>query len=577
MIMNPKAQRSSGNLPTPGILILLLVLLWGCAAGTQGEQSRPPENIFKEEALRLGERMYREGILPSGKPMQAVVKGDTPVTGTAFTCASCHLRSGLGSFEGGVATPPTNGRNLFKPRNMIYMGVEVTSAPPVRPAYTDESLARVLRTGIDPSGRILDEAMPRYALRNEDMALLITYLKSLSSQFSPGVSETTVRFATVITDDVSAEDRAAMLAPLQQYMRSADNRADDDKTHAEQDRTGESAALPHETGYKRPLLSRWLLKGPPDTWRGQLEDYYRNEPVFALLGGITKGTWQPIHEFSEDNHMPCILPVTDFPVISETDWYTLYFSKGLYQEGESAARYLDGQGTSHSLVQIVRESQEGLALSAGFLKTWEDLGHKAPVTLTLKREETLTRDAVQHLLRAEKPDVLIVWDGPGFLPALQALPIGENRPAMVFVSLSYLGQGVRTIDDALRDVVYLTYPYRLPHDRARSAVELPFTENGTVQQDQLIIAKKMYTAIKVLSQALIDMKGQYYRDNLLDVFGMSRDAMGMGAKAEDETYPLYERLSFGPGQRYASKGCFIVQLTQGPRPELIRKSDWVRY
>jgi hypothetical protein len=53
--------------------------------------------------------------------------------------------------------------------------------------------------------------------------------------------------------------------------------------------------------------------------------------------------------------------------------------------------------------------------------------------------------------------------------------------------------------------------------------------------------------------------------------------MGMGAKAEDETYPLYERLSFGPGQRYASKGCFIVQLTKGPKPELIRKSDWVAY
>ncbi len=576
MIKTSTMAKNSGILPAPGALILSLFILWSCVAGTQGEQSRTPGYLFNEETLRPGERMYREGILPSGKPMQAVVKGDTPVAGTAFTCASCHLRSGLGSFEGGVATPPTNGRNLFSPRNMIYMGIEVTSAPPVRPAYTDESLARVLRAGIDSSGRVLDEAMPRYALRNEDMAFLITYLKSLSSQFSPGVSDTTVRFATVITEEVSTEDRNAMLAPLEQYIRFADNRADSDKAHAE-DRTAESPAHSRETGYKRPLLSRWLLKGPPDTWRGQLEDYYRKEPVFALLGGITKGAWQPIHRFSEDNHIPCILPITDFPVISETDWYTLYFSKGLYQEGESAARYLDGQGTPHSIVQIVRESQEGLALSEGFRKTWEELGHKAPVTLTLKREEALTRETVRRLLQREKSDVLIVWDGPGSLPALQELPARENSPAMVFVSSSYLGRDVRTIDDALRDVVYLTYPFRLPQNRARSTVELSFTENGAVQQDQLIIAKKMYTAVKVLSQALIDMKGQYYRDSLLDVFGMGRDAMGMGGKAEDETYPLYERLSFGPGQRYASKGCFIVQLTRGLRPELIRKSDWVGY
>jgi hypothetical protein len=39
--------------------------------------------------------------------------------------------------------------------------------------------------------------------------------------------------------------------------------------------------------------------------------------------------------------------------------------------------------------------------------------------------------------------------------------------------------------------------------------------------------------------------------------------------------PLYERISFGPGQRYASKGCYIVQLSDGDRPELVRKTDWV--
>ncbi len=43
----------------------------------------------------------------------------------------------------------------------------------------------------------------------------------------------------------------------------------------------------------------------------------------------------------------------------------------------------------------------------------------------------------------------------------------------------------------------------------------------------------------------------------------------------DQDTPLYERLSFGPGQRYASKGCFVVQLGKGPRPALVKKSAWV--
>ena len=61
---------------------------------------------------------------------------------------------------------------------------------------------------------------------------------------------------------------------------------------------------------------------------------------------------------------------------------------------------------------------------------------------------------------------------------------------------------------------------------------------------------------EILTQALIDMKGNYYRDNFLDVIGMM----------DDLEVPLYERLSFGPGQRYASKGCYIVQLSKGENP-----------
>jgi len=40
-------------------------------------------------------------------------------------------------------------------------------------------------------------------------------------------------------------------------------------------------------------------------------------------------------------------------------------------------------------------------------------------------------------------------------------------------------------------------------------------------------------------------------------------------------YPLYERVSFGPGQRHVSKGCYIVQLGKGEKPLLVRRSEWV--
>jgi hypothetical protein len=56
-----------------------------------------------------------------------------------------------------------------------------------------------------------------------------------------------------------------------------------------------------------------------------------------------------------------------------------------------------------------------------------------------------------------------------------------------------------------------------------------------------------------------------YRDHLLDVMSLQMDLI-----VQD-----YERFSFGPGQRYASKGCYIMQLGPGADPPLLPRSEWV--
>ena len=230
MIAEPVKQEHRCKCVALNAVILCLMLLF-CAVTAPAEEKPGTDTALSQRAtLQRGERMYREGILPSGEPMQAFVKGDVPVPGTAFTCVSCHQRSGLGSTEGGVDTPATNGPELLKPFQMRYARYGMNKptyfqVPIERPAYTDETLAEAIRGGVDSRGRILDYVMPRYLLDDEDMAIMIFYLKSLSAHISPGISDTTFRFATVMTDDVSQEARDAELAPLVNFINIRNNNA----------------------------------------------------------------------------------------------------------------------------------------------------------------------------------------------------------------------------------------------------------------------------------------------------------------------------------------------------------------
>lgn len=168
----------------------------------------------------MGERIYRAGVLPSGRPLRAVAQGDLAMEGSHLACASCHRRSGFGASEGATFAPPVTGpalleagewrrsdviRRLFQEVQPAAFRARLQSLP-ARPAYTDETLARALREGLDPAGRRLGPLMPRYQLNDEEARGLIAYLRGLSSVASPGVTDSTIHtyFALTVADHALA-------------------------------------------------------------------------------------------------------------------------------------------------------------------------------------------------------------------------------------------------------------------------------------------------------------------------------------------------------------------------------------
>ena len=558
------------------IMTLFFFLLLFCVQPVSAE-TVSADNIPAAEIMRLGEQMYRRGILPSGKPMEAFIRGDVEVDSSVFSCASCHLYSGLGSFEGGVITPPTTGTKLYKPyrRSPTLGDIADRSGRSIysktlleRPPYTRKTLAHALLIGSDPVNQSFNDVMPRYVLNDSDVAILIRYLELLSSEPSPGTTATSFAFATIITDDISADERAALMAPLQSFVDGMNQQAAMYKDFV---RFGYTPTADMKFAFHQGTLSVWNLKGDPATWPAQLAAYYAQEPVFAVLGGMSHQPWLPIHQFCEEQRLPCLFPVTELPAISENSWYTYYFNKGRYQEGEATARYLnrdEGISATTRVVQIIQDSHAGKALADGFSTAWAQSGRSPVTNITVTARQLRTPGVLAKIILQSKPSVLLLWSNEIKGTELAALATGSTAPERIFISSGYLGSLGGVVPETARKNVFISYPYRLtPFVGTKQGFDAKVPILATIDRVATNrISSQTETALKQSTlQGMRLLEDNLFRDYLLDAMSMLMD----------QTVLDFERLSFGPGQRYVSKGCYIIQLGPGDVPALLPRSGWV--
>lgn len=515
--------------------IRLLLLFVACAAGCSAGDG--PD----DSAADKGQRIYRDGTLPSGEPLTAIVAGDVPVSGTQFSCASCHGRSGMGTAEGAYIVPPIAGPFLF-----------AESPQPRRPAYTIESLATVLREGTTPAGRTLEaKLMPRYRIDDTDAASLAAYLKILSDGNSPGVDDASIHLATVITEGVDPEERESILAVLNQFAAELNRQTRNEGERWDRGYTPESR-LP--TVFREWVVDEWSLTGPRESWTSQLEKYYEQQPVFAMLSGRSAGAWDEVARFCERREIPCLFPSTDQAIAMQGDFYTFYYFRGLVLEAELIASHLASEPTSR-VVQVYCDSirvpvamalRDSLASSGTPVDDFVvDCGGASPALLP---------DA-----RAADDAAVVLWLDRSQYPA--SLP-----PGRLYLSSTMLGEG---LPDAVRDAaqaVFLVHPYRLPGsiDPAFRRFTL-WAKTRSIAVSRPRIQAEVFFACLALNDALKHMGRFFIRDYMLD---MMDHAQGMAAYV-----PIHPRPTFGPGQRFLSKGGYVLPVVDG---ELVTDdAEWI--
>jgi hypothetical protein len=500
--------------------------------------------------IGLGKRLYREGILPSGEPVVASVVGGLQTSGRQAACATCHRKSGLGAAEG---------QNIIRPLTVpgFFAGQENTRryARPQfvklrQPQYSDDSFDHALRTGIASDGRQLDPLMPRYQLDAGSIAALRAYLTSIAEQGVPGVTDTTIHFATVITPDAPPEVRDATLRVLTAFVATHNA-----GTRSERHRRQAGVESMH-VDWRQWQLHVWNLSGAPETWAAQLEQQLGTQPVFAVLSGAGRN-WQPVHDFCERQELPCLFPNVDVPGRPGAGDYSLYLSRGVLLEADVMARQLAERSLQGTVLQVRGEDPRAAAGADAFRQAWRGQGRGEIVDVVLRPGQSLATGST-------KGAAVVLWLDGQTIAHIDARRMPVNAP--VLASGTLLGEPLPTIPSSLAERLLVTWPFELPpqagerrFDRARQWLTMRGIEDG--DRRTLI---NTYFAASMTGDAITHLANNYSREYLIE-----RIEHGANRSLATGVFPLVE---LGPGQRFASKGAYLVHLRdQAPIPA----SPWI--
>lgn len=585
--------------------------------GPGGSEAMLSQTASADE-LALGQSIYRHGLGEGGKPITGLRFGGVQAQGASVACANCHRRSGLGAVEGTEQVSPVAGRFIFTddPRAVVSMNFRtIKSFNQRHPALTDQEFVATVTKGLHQSGRELSPIMPRFELSAAETRALQAYLRTLSAGWSPGVDARRLRLATVITPDVSAERRATFLATIKAAVRQKNG------NYTPGQRTMSSAAEMLFRSDRFWELDVWELSGPPAGWAAQLDERMRANPVFALVSGLGRGEWAPVHEFCERMQTPCWFPSVDStPALAGKDFYSVYFSAGTMLEADVLVSHIRHQRPGGGrLVQLHRGDAAG-RMAASRLE--EQLSRNMPGLKSEIREVTAPDPArLSATLRGLGPsDTLVLWWPAEDMASLSAVPAHAGP---TYLSARMAGQNVSALPQPWRARAEFVYPYQAPEQRHATLFYFEsWLKTQKMELSDEVLQSEVFFAMSYLAETLTEMIDNLHRDYLIER-AENMLSLREGQKAEDEARetivarhhkgpggtqgarerlaaqpefartprPLpgvqaqvaikregtsvYPRMSLAQGQRFASKGAYLVKLQPDPARPVVATTPWI--
>jgi ABC-type branched-subunit amino acid transport system substrate-binding protein len=386
-------------------------------------------------AQSWGKQIYLEGTSPTGGEITAIVGTEgVSLPASAVPCAGCHGTDGLGRPEGGVIPPDIRWSELTKVYGHVHEGGRK------HPAFDDSSLARLIRTGLDPASNQLDKSMPLYNMSVEDMDSLVAYIRFLETDWDPGISKDSIQVGTLLP--LQGQQGAlgqAMAQVMLAHFKEVNQRG------GIFGRKLELLAIPYGDSAQSTL--------------DNLSSAIRKEGVFALVGAYTIGMDEQILELLRELGVPLIGPFTLNPGDAFVNADIFYIYPGFAEQAQALASQAIAQmkGGRGKLVLVGPEGEhiDGL-IAAVKEKQPQDRPFKSEA-LRYQRDKFDADALAKSLQQADSDAVLFLGIQAELEALLSALSEIKHYPG-IFALSAFIPRPLYEAPEAFNERIYLAYP-----------------------------------------------------------------------------------------------------------------------
>lgn len=481
-----------------------------------------------------GKQIYLHGTSPSGAELTAHVGTEgVALPASAVPCASCHGPDGLGRPEGGVIPTDIRWSQLTKSYGHVHEDGRR------HPAFDKASLARVLRTGLDPADNRLDQSMPLYTLTDGDMGDLVAYLTHLETDLDPGVADDRIQVASLLPlQGGQGALGQAMAQVMLAYFKEVNARG------GIFGRQIDLLAVPYGAS--------------PQATLDNLRMAFQQEGIFALVGAYTVGMDEEILDLLRAEGAPLVGPFTLDPGDEIVNAAAFYLYPGFVEQVRALADEAFKDAAADAAPAVIA-GPEGGHVDRLVEAVQSQQGARAEEQLLTVRypRGDMDVEAVAERVAASASDTLFFFgDQADLEPLLTALAEREQSPRVYLLS-AFVPRSLFDAPPAFHHRLFLAYP-----TLGSDITDAGRSEYANLAQAHALPPDHLQGQIAAFAAAKLLVEGLRRSGRTLTRLALVDALEALYGYETGVTPPL----SYGPNRRIGARGAHVVAV------DLIKKS-----